>query len=77
MWLLACNGENGRKGKNIDELLSHGAYSGVARFQGGANAGHTIKFQDKTFIVISCHVAVFKKILIYILEMELLLTLYR
>ncbi|MFH1608661.1 MAG: adenylosuccinate synthase [Patescibacteria group bacterium] len=38
------------KGKNIDELLSSGIYSGVARFQGGANAGHTIKFGDKTFI---------------------------
>ena len=38
------------KGKNIDELLSKGIYSGVARFQGGANAGHTIKFGDKTFI---------------------------
>jgi adenylosuccinate synthase len=38
------------KGKNIDELLSRGIYSGVARFQGGANAGHTIKFGDKTFI---------------------------
>jgi len=38
------------KGKNIDELLSKGIYSGVARFQGGANAGHTLKFGDKTFI---------------------------
>lgn len=38
------------KGKNIDELLSNGVYSGVARFQGGANAGHTIKLGDVTFI---------------------------
>ncbi|MCX6752173.1 MAG: adenylosuccinate synthase [Candidatus Nomurabacteria bacterium] len=38
------------KGKNIDELLSSGKYSAVARFHGGANAGHTIKFGDKTFI---------------------------
>ncbi len=38
------------KGKNIDELLSHGNYSGVARFQGGANAGHTLKYKDTTFI---------------------------
>src|SRR3989344_2162851 len=38
------------KGKNIDELLSHGAYSGVARFQGGANAGHTLKLGDRTFV---------------------------
>lgn len=38
------------KGKNIDELLSHGNYSAVARFQGGANAGHTIKFGDTAFI---------------------------
>src|SRR3990167_1294087 len=38
------------KGKNIDELLSHGVYSGVARFQGGANAGHTLKLGNVTFI---------------------------
>ena len=38
------------KGKNIDELLSHKVYSGVARFQGGANAGHTLKCENKTFI---------------------------
>lgn len=38
------------KGKNIDQLLSSGIYSGVARFQGGANAGHTLKSGDKTFI---------------------------
>ncbi len=38
------------KGKNIDELLSRGAYFAVARFQGGANAGHTIKMGDKTFV---------------------------
>ncbi len=38
------------KGKNIDELLSKGLYSGVARFNGGANAGHTLKIGDMTFI---------------------------
>jgi adenylosuccinate synthase len=38
------------KGKNIDQLLSTGNYFGVARFQGGANAGHTLKSGDKTFI---------------------------
>src|SRR3989339_810820 len=38
------------KGKNIDQLLSSGIYSGVARFQGGANAGHTLKFSKTTFI---------------------------
>ncbi len=38
------------KGKNIDELLSHKIYSGVARFHGGANAGHTLKLGDVTFI---------------------------
>ena len=38
------------KGKNIDELLSNGVYSGVARFQGGANAGHTLKLGNITFI---------------------------
>lgn len=38
------------KGKNIDALLSKGTYSGVARFHGGANAGHTLKLKDITFI---------------------------
>src|SRR3989338_2078625 len=38
------------KGKNIDELLSHGNYVGVARFQGGANAGHSLKLGDITFV---------------------------
>ncbi len=38
------------KGKNIDKLLSEGTYSAVARFQGGANAGHTIKFGNTSFI---------------------------
>lgn len=38
------------KGKNIDQLLSNGVYSAVARFQGGANAGHTIKSGNITFI---------------------------
>ncbi|HEV7701941.1 MAG TPA: adenylosuccinate synthetase [Candidatus Paceibacterota bacterium] len=38
------------KGKNIDQLLSHRVYSGVARFQGGANAGHTLKYGGKTFV---------------------------
>ena len=38
------------KGKNIDALLASGDYSGVARFNGGANAGHTIKLGDKTFV---------------------------
>lgn len=38
------------KGKNIDQLLSSGIYGAVARFQGGANAGHTLKLGKKTFI---------------------------
>src|SRR3989339_1748652 len=38
------------KGKNIDQLLSSGIYSGVARFQGGANAGHTLKLGRTSFI---------------------------
>jgi len=38
------------KGKNIDQLLSSGLYSAVARFHGGANAGHTLKFGNKIFI---------------------------
>lgn len=38
------------KGKNIDQLLSSGIYRAVARFQGGANAGHTLKLGKTTFI---------------------------
>jgi adenylosuccinate synthase len=38
------------KGKNIDQLLSSGIYGAVARFQGGANAGHTLKLGKTTFI---------------------------
>jgi len=38
------------KGKNIDQLLSKGTYSAVARFQGGANAGHTLKLGGVTFV---------------------------
>lgn len=38
------------KGKNIDQLLSKNIYCGVARFQGGANAGHTLKSGNVTFI---------------------------
>ncbi len=38
------------KGKNIDELILSGKYSGVARFQGGANAGHTLKYNGLEFI---------------------------
>ncbi|MFA6353603.1 MAG: adenylosuccinate synthase [Candidatus Paceibacterota bacterium] len=38
------------KGKNIDQLLSSRIYSGVARFQGGANAGHTLQLGKITFI---------------------------
>lgn len=38
------------KGKNIDQLLSNKTYSAVARFQGGANAGHTLKHGGNTFI---------------------------
>ena len=38
------------KGKYIDELISHGRYVCVARFQGGANAGHTLKYKNTTFV---------------------------
>jgi len=37
------------KGKIVDFLTPK--YDIVARFQGGSNAGHTIKFEDKTFIL--------------------------
>ncbi len=38
------------KGKNIDQLLSTGVYSGVARFHGGANAGHTLQVGKTHFV---------------------------
>ena len=38
------------KGKNIDQLLLTKKYIGVARFNGGANAGHTLKVGNMTFI---------------------------
>jgi len=38
------------KGKNIDALLQKGNYCAVARFHGGANAGHSIKLGEKTFV---------------------------
>src|SRR3990167_1739198 len=38
------------KGKNIDQLLYKGTYSAVARFQGWANAGHTLKLGGVTFV---------------------------
>ncbi|MBP9715288.1 MAG: adenylosuccinate synthase [Candidatus Pacebacteria bacterium] len=38
------------KGKNIDDLLLSKVYSGVARFQGGANAGHTLNSAGVSFI---------------------------
>ena len=37
------------KGKIVDVLTPH--YNVIARFQGGPNAGHTLKFQDKKHVL--------------------------
>ena len=37
------------KGKIVDLLSDKAHY--VARFQGGANAGHTLKFDDKEVVL--------------------------
>src|SRR5437867_13063985 len=37
------------KGKIVDYLLSTYPFQAVVRFNGGPNAGHTIKVKDKTY----------------------------
>lgn len=47
------------KGKVVDVLTPH--YAAVARFQGGPNAGHTLEFDDKKFVLRSIPSGVFQK----------------
>lgn len=47
------------KGKVVDVLTPH--YSAVARFQGGPNAGHTLEFDGKKFVLRSIPSGVFQK----------------
>ena len=41
------------KGKIVDYLAPK--YQMVARFQGGPNAGHTLKFEGKKFVLHTIH----------------------
>ncbi len=47
------------KGKIVDVLTPH--YKMVARFQGGPNAGHTLVFEDKKFILHTIPSGIFHK----------------
>lgn len=46
------------KGKVVDVLTPH--YDVVARFQGGPNAGHTLEFDDKKFVLRSIPSGIFQ-----------------
>ena len=47
------------KGKIVDVLAAH--YPVVARFQGGPNAGHSIRFGDTAFVLHSVPSGVFRE----------------
>ncbi len=47
------------KGKIVDVLA--GSYPVIARFQGGPNAGHSLKFEDKTFVLHTIPSGIFRK----------------
>ena len=47
------------KGKVVDVLTPH--YDVVARFQGGPNAGHSLQFSGKSFVLHSVPAGVFRK----------------
>jgi adenylosuccinate synthase len=47
--VLGCQWGDEGKGKIVDRLAEH--VDMVVRFQGGANAGHTVKIGDETFIL--------------------------
>lgn len=53
------------KGKIVDFISNN--YSIIARFQGGPNAGHTIKFDDKKFILHTIPSGIFNKNIINII----------
>ncbi len=48
------------KGKIVDVLTKN--YDVIARFQGGPNAGHTIKFDDKKFVLHTIPSGIFNKV---------------
>ena len=47
------------KGKIVDVLTPH--YNVIARFQGGPNAGHTLKFQDKKYVLHTIPSGIFRE----------------
>jgi adenylosuccinate synthase len=47
------------KGKIVDYLANH--YDIVARFQGGPNAGHTLKINNETFVLHTIPSGIFHK----------------
>ena len=47
--VIDCQLGDAGKGKVIDWILSQGGYSACVRFNGGPNAGHTVKVGDKTY----------------------------
>ena len=47
------------KGKIVDVLA--GRYPVVARFQGGPNAGHSLHFEGKSFVLRSVPSGIFRK----------------
>lgn len=47
------------KGKIVDVLAD--TYEVVARFQGGPNAGHSLKFEDTTFVLHSVPSGIFRE----------------
>ena len=47
------------KGKIVDVLTPH--YNVIARFQGGPNAGHTLKFQDKKHVLHTIPSGIFRE----------------
>ena len=49
------------KGKIVDVLA--GRYPAVARFQGGPNAGHSLHFEGKSFVVRSIPSGIFRELL--------------
>ena len=53
------------KGKIVDVLAQN--YPVIARFQGGPNAGHTLQFEGKKFVLHTIPSGVFRKKLLKII----------
>ena len=57
--VLGLQGGDEGKGKIVDVLA--GNYPVVARFQGGPNAGHSLHFEGKSFVLRSVPSGIFRK----------------